>query len=78
MANTDKVEFVKQKYPDLHKVNPYVDFKFLDEVKSELIKHGYYCKGAKHLYNDTSITNIILRAQGKKIVNRRISSRASA
>ena len=74
MANDEKVEFVKQKYPDLNKINAHMDELFCDQVKKDLIAAGLYTRGAKHLY-DTAIRNIILRAQGKKVYNRRVSKR---
>lgn len=75
MVNNEKVDFVKKRYPNLKNVNPYFDYEFIKEVKEALTDHGFYVASSKHLYNDTSITNIILRAQGKKIANRRTASR---
>lgn len=75
VIDSKKVEFVKNNYPQIHNVNPYVQPSFVSEVKERLIKEGFYQPTARHHYNDTSIINIILVAQGKKIFNRTISSR---
>lgn len=73
MASKEKIEFVKKNYPELSKINPYMDHAFCIRVKKDLIDAGLYTRGAKHLY-DTAIENIILKAQGKRTNNRRATT----
>ncbi len=71
MKQDQKVEFVKQNYPDIKRINPYLDHQFKDDLKKKLLDVGLYTPASKHLYNETALINIILRAQGKKVFNRR-------
>lgn len=59
-----KLEFIKS-LPDIHKVNPYMSIRYLQDVKKMLCDAGFYKIQSGHIC-DSAIINLILVAQGKK------------
>ncbi len=70
MASKEKAEFVRSRFPDIHLINPFVDYKKVAQIKNSLVENNFYTEGTKHNCNDSAIINIILTAQGKKVSNR--------
>jgi len=73
-----KVEFVKNTFPDLSKINPFTDYKAVETVKKSLIENKFYVVKSIHNCHETAIINIILAAQGKKVSNRTRASKSNA
>lgn len=64
-TNEEKIKYIKEHYPNLSKINPYIDRTAVLEIKDLLCDMGFY-KNKAYYIPDLSIINIILKAQGKK------------
>lgn len=63
MKEQDRIDFIK-KIPGYESINPYLNHSKLIEVKTLLHKFGFY-KNQVWTIPDSSILNLILKAQGK-------------
>lgn len=64
-TNEEKIKYIKENYPNLMKINPYLDRSAVIEIKELLCDMGFY-KNKAYYVPDLSVINIILRAQGKR------------
>lgn len=76
MGKTDpaKVKFIQEHFPDYRFRNPYMDLRWIREVKQGLIHYGFYNK-YDSMVCDTHIINLVVIAQGKKPYRRSIERR---
>lgn len=58
------VKFLKEKYPNIKKVNPYTDLSTMDEIKNDILDCGFF----KNKYAvGISLINYVLMAQDKQV-----------
>lgn len=67
MTRAEKIQIIKDAFPDLMQIDPYMHTSKVDEVKDYLFAVGAY-KSHKTQLPDSIIVNLILNAQGKKVV----------
>lgn len=69
MTRQEKIQFIKQHFPEYHTVNAYMNLRFINQVKDAF----------KALYSnptETAVANLIMEAQGKRMrLGTRVESR---
>ena len=71
-----KLEYIRTKYGDCKRIDPYMDVSFVRSLRAELVSAGLY-KGNDSTATDSAIINLVLRVQGRySPKNRTASGRA--
>lgn len=65
-TESDRIEFIK-KIEGYEKINAYMDLAKLTKIKKMLHEQGLY-KNELYEIKDSSIMNLLLKAQGKKTI----------
>jgi hypothetical protein len=72
-----KVEFIKANFPEIEKINPYLDYAFINKVKKAMTEAGHYKQSYYQADGgiNSAVINLINKAKGEKQINHRPSKR---
>lgn len=60
----ERINFIRDNFPDIDSVDPKKDFMYLRKVKRKLFEAGFYKVKYLSEIHDTSIMNLVYRVQG--------------
>jgi len=64
-SEQEKVEFIIKNYPEIKKINAFMDIKFINQLKKDMGSAGLYQLASISTITDQRITRLILAAQGE-------------
>lgn len=71
----ERIDFLRANVPELGKIDPFLDLPAINRIKAMFADAGLYRKETLACLADSTIINLILKAQGKEPANRGVAKR---